>query len=95
MLSGSGARPLTRLPGRFAKLAELMDEAEHDVLAFMAFPKEHWSQIASTHPLERVNKEIKRRSRRRHELAGEACMVWTVWLISAACRLHDFALLRS
>ena len=40
-----------------------MDEAEHNVLACMAFPKEHWSQIASTDPLERVNKEIKRRSR--------------------------------
>ena len=52
-----------KLRGRFAKLAELMDDAEHDVLAFMAFPKEHWSQIASTNPLERVNKEIKRRSR--------------------------------
>ena len=52
-----------KLRGRFVKLAELMDDAEHDVLAFMAFPKEHWSQIASTNPLERVNKEIKRRSR--------------------------------
>ena len=40
-----------------------MDDAEHDVLAFMAFPKEHWSQIARTNPPERVNKEIKRRSR--------------------------------
>ena len=39
-----------------------MDAAEDDVLAFMAFPKEHWPQIASTNPLERVNKEIKRRS---------------------------------
>lgn len=31
-------------------------------MAYMAFPKEHWSQIASTNPLERVNKEIKRRA---------------------------------
>ena len=52
-----------KLRGRFAKLAEVMDNAEHDVLAFMGFPKEHWSQIASTNPIERVNKEIKRRSR--------------------------------
>ena len=52
-----------QLRGRFVKLAELMDDAEHDVLAFMAFPKEHWSQIASTNPRERGNKEIKRRSR--------------------------------
>jgi transposase-like protein len=47
---------------RFAKLAELMDGAEDDVLAHMAFPKEHWPQLASTNPLERVNGEIKRRT---------------------------------
>ena len=39
-----------------------MDEAEDDVLAFMGFPKEHWPQLASTNPLERVHKEIKRRA---------------------------------
>ena len=44
------------------KLGELMDEAEDDVLAFMALPKEHWAQLASTNPLERLNKEIKRRA---------------------------------
>jgi putative transposase len=33
------------------------------VLAFMRFPKEHWPQLASTNPLERLNKEIKRRAR--------------------------------
>ena len=48
---------------RFPKLALLMDDAEDDVLAFMGFPKEHWPQLASTNPLERLNKEIKRRSR--------------------------------
>lgn len=52
-----------KLRGQFPRLAELMDEAEDDVLAHMAFPKEQWPQIASTNPLERVNKEIKRRSR--------------------------------
>ena len=46
-----------RVPG----LAELMDEAREDVLAYTAFPKEHWPQIASTNPLERLNGEIKRR----------------------------------
>jgi putative transposase len=50
------------LAKRFPKLAELMDQAEADVLAFMTFPKEHWSKIHSTNPLERVNKEIKRRT---------------------------------
>ena len=52
-----------KLRGQFPRLAELMDDAEDDVLAHMAFPKEHWPQIASTNPLERLNKEIKRRAR--------------------------------
>lgn len=47
---------------RFPKLATLMDEAEQDVLAFMTFPGDHWSKIHSTNPLERLNKEIKRRT---------------------------------
>jgi putative transposase len=51
-----------RLRARFRRLAELMDEAENDVLAYMSFPKEHWPQIHSTNPLERVNREVKRRT---------------------------------
>ena len=47
---------------RFPALADLMDTSEADVLAYMAFPKEHWTQIHSTNPLERINKEIKRRT---------------------------------
>ena len=39
-----------------------MDGAREDVLAYMTFPHEHWPQIASTNPLERLNGEIKRRS---------------------------------
>ena len=48
--------------GRFPRLAELMDEAEADVLAYATFPVEHWRQIWSNNPLERLNKEIKRRT---------------------------------
>lgn len=51
-----------RLRARFPKLAALMDEAEDDVLAHMAFPKDHWCQLHSTNPLERLNGEIKRRT---------------------------------
>jgi putative transposase len=51
-----------RLRDRFPKLAELMDGAEHDVLGYMAFPKEHWPQLHSTNPIERLNREIKRRT---------------------------------
>lgn len=47
---------------RFPKLANMMDASREDVLACIALPKEHWAQIASTNPLERVNKEIKRRA---------------------------------
>ena len=38
---------------RFAKLAELMDEAEQDVLAHMSFPREHWPQLASTDEIDK------------------------------------------
>jgi putative transposase len=48
--------------GRFAKLAELMEEAEEDVLAYATFPAEHWQKIWSNNPLERLNKEVKRRT---------------------------------
>jgi transposase-like protein len=44
------------------KLGAMMDASRDDVLAYMDFPREHWAQIASTNPLERVNKEVKRRS---------------------------------
>ena len=47
---------------RFPRLAALLDEAEADVLAYLAFPIEHWRQIWSNNPLERLNKEVKRRT---------------------------------
>jgi transposase-like protein len=47
---------------RWPRLADLMDEAEADVLAYLAFPPAHWKQLRSTNPLERLNKEVKRRT---------------------------------
>jgi transposase-like protein len=47
---------------RFGKLADLMDGAEADVLAYLSVPRAHWRQVWSTNPLERLNKEVKRRS---------------------------------
>ncbi len=44
------------------KLATLTDEAKHDVLAYMSFPKEHRAKLPSTHPIERPNGEIERRA---------------------------------
>jgi len=47
---------------RWPKAAQLVAEAEEDILAYMAFPLEHWTRIYSTNPLERLNKEVKRRT---------------------------------
>jgi len=47
---------------RWPRLATLLDEAEADVLTYLAFPREHWRQLWSTNPLERLNKELKRRT---------------------------------
>ena len=51
-----------QLRARLPKLAALMDEAEADVIAFMAYPKSHWPKLHSTNPIERLNKEVKRRA---------------------------------
>ena len=51
-----------QLRARWPKLGTLMDDAEADVLAFMAFPAQHRSKLHSTNPLERLNKEVKRRA---------------------------------
>ena len=51
-----------QLRPRVRKLAELMDEAETDVLAYMSFPASHRTKLHSTNPIERINGEIKRRT---------------------------------
>ncbi len=56
------AEVVQAMHARWPKAAELLAEAEEDILAYMAFPPEHWSRIYSTNPLERLNKEIKRRT---------------------------------
>jgi putative transposase len=53
---------LTRLASISPKVCELLEEAEADLTAFYAFPREHWTKLRSTNPLERVNREIGRRS---------------------------------
>jgi transposase-like protein len=40
----------------------LLEDAEEDLIAFYLLPREHWTKLRSTNPLERVNKEIGRRS---------------------------------
>jgi putative transposase len=53
---------VTRLEPRFPVAAAMLAEAKADVTAFTGFPVSHWKKIWSTNPLERVNKEIKRRT---------------------------------
>ena len=57
-----GGRSPTASASRYPRLAALLDEAEEDVLAYLAFPAAHWRQIWSNNPLERLNKEVKRRT---------------------------------
>ena len=52
-----------QLAKAFPKIGPLTDDAKAEVLAFTAFPRTHWSKIWSNNPIERVNKEIKRRAR--------------------------------
>jgi transposase-like protein len=51
-----------QLRPRWPKLSALMDESEPDVLAYMGFPVQHRTKLHSTNPLERLNKEVKRRA---------------------------------
>jgi putative transposase len=53
---------LERLAPVTPKVCELLEEAEEGLLAFYRFPPEHWTKLRSTNPLERVNKEIGRRT---------------------------------
>jgi transposase-like protein len=60
---------------RFEKVARLMDGAKTEVLAFSAFPRAHWRQLWSTNPLERLNKELKRRCRVVGIFPNEAALI--------------------
>jgi putative transposase len=59
---GLVSEALERLRGPLPKVAALLEEAEEDLLAFCAFPADHWTKLRSTNPLERVNREIGRRA---------------------------------
>jgi putative transposase len=50
------------LTAAYPKAAELLEDAAEEILAYKGFPEDHWAKIASTNPLERLNKEIGRRT---------------------------------
>lgn len=72
-----------KLAARFPQTGPLVDDAKAEVLAFTAFPRAHWRNVWSTNPLQRLNKEIKRRARVVGIFPNDAAVVGLVGAVLA------------
>jgi transposase-like protein len=62
MAKEAAGKAIALLEPKHPDAAQVIRNAEDDVLAFMSFPEKHWRQLKSTNPLERLNREIRRRT---------------------------------